>query len=175
MLEGGSESQEWVDSMKAATAKMKKDGKQWDPERGWVGPDNKGIASPGRYDNGLISVEHESDTQDFGMADSESGRYMQIGDSGSVNSHYGVRSRSTTPSGLKNVPESTGEGSVRRGTGPVDLDETPDEVFGTGNKSIPKLKGSVKDTSPVRGRRASQNKEREPAGQPARERRRTKE
>lgn len=162
MLEGGSESQEWVDSMKAATAKMKKDGKQWDPERGWVGPDNKGIASPGRYDNGLISVKHESDTQDFGMADSESGRYMQIGDSGSVNSHYGVRSRSTTPSGLKNVPVSTGEGSVRRGTGPVDLDETPDEVFGTGNKSIPKLKGSEKDTSPVRGRRASQNKEREP-------------
>ena len=124
----------WVETMRAATAKINQDGKKWDPELGWVGLDDDAEVGAARSDHD-ISMQYESDTQDFGTAavtpspskarnvaipqpqplsisqpqpqplthltehSAESNdasargglateRYIQIGDTGSVRSHY---------------------------------------------------------------------------------------
>jgi hypothetical protein len=117
----------WVETMKAATAKLSMDGTRWDPELGWVGVDDDPSESVAVSSSPTIPIPIESDTQDFGSvsvtpsptsrrnngqplpppsADSrgqlltsqtqesnESGaggteRYIQIGESGSIKSHY---------------------------------------------------------------------------------------
>lgn len=285
----------WMETMKEATAKLNKDGKRWDPELGWVGPeDTESAPSKDRYRSIGVESQAESDTQDFGtlqaaqvagavasvspehqprepsgqkpihyvredpsgevaqkqqqqhqnnddaMSDHQSvdasiksgntGRYIQIGDSGSVSSYYyGKPSEKTAPSKqmgsiLESTSEKDEEGStsdhqanntllvdvkkekvdlaeasmfpaipseskgVRRGAGPVDLDEVDDQEnasfgepstfswddddFGsstggkksTGGKSvcsvstIPRLAAPKRDTSPIRGRGAGTTK-----------------
>lgn len=304
--ESPSKSSGWVETMKAATVGINKDGKRWDPERGWVGLDENEDAivdGASRYDNGPISVQLESDTQDFGMVaaspqgtaapknnkqsthnsvdhllhvpsedsseegsrlevastrSGKSGRYIQLGETGSVKSHYrSSKSKPTLPPAAvsPHTPETPGTKAVfgkmdearrehgaslmvnvvkekvdtadaslfpprskARGTGPVDLDDEEDATFdnndvnfsweadsnvdapkgkqavprlkinmrepsprdgltprgqlssksfdsvsSTGNKSIPKLRGPKRDTSPIRGRRSSSdNKNRVP-------------
>ncbi|KAL3917357.1 MAG: hypothetical protein SGILL_004752, partial [Bacillariaceae sp.] len=127
----------WKETMAAATANISQDGKRWDPERGWVGPDGEVITLAANLEKEReyleqVAVVADSDTQDFGtvraldaiadknqdsgmqfLSDSEEhgtdheiesttrsietrsvearstgGRYMQIKDTGSVQSHY---------------------------------------------------------------------------------------
>mmetsp|Transcript_19707 Transcript_19707/g.35515 ORF Transcript_19707/g.35515 Transcript_19707/m.35515 type:complete len:1232 (-) Transcript_19707:194-3889(-) len=66
----------WVETMKVATANIHADGKRWDPERGWIGLDEKELSVQGTdvgslEDKDRAYMEHvtmisESDTQDFG-------------------------------------------------------------------------------------------------------------
>lgn len=116
----------WVETMRAATANINQDGKKWDSELGWVGLDDDAQSGAARSDHD-VSMQYESDTQDFGTAavtpspskarnvsmpqpqpqslahltehsaESNDGlaqsgiateRYIQIGDTGSVKSHY---------------------------------------------------------------------------------------
>jgi hypothetical protein len=114
--------------MRAATANINQDGKKWDSELGWVGLDDDAEGGAARSDQD-VSMQYESDTQDFGTAavtpspskiqarnvsmpqpppqpithltehsaesnnasargDVATERYIQIGDTGSVASHY---------------------------------------------------------------------------------------
>ena len=71
----------WVESMKAATANLATSGKRWDPERGWVGmddADDEDGSAQDRY-NASLSVQADSDTQDFGMGVTTPAREQNLG------------------------------------------------------------------------------------------------
>jgi hypothetical protein len=181
--------QGWVESMKAASARLLQAGKRWDPDHGWVGLEGPGKTTP-RQDDGNINTQSASDTADFGIGniapgllDTEGqdeklmiyedenseneiqarndGRYVQIGDAGSIHSHKGAKGANDAtkaPSVLVDVKKEKVDAddaaffSKRRGDGPVDLDEMEDDekdVPKSSSRAIPKLKGPKRDTSPV--------------------------
>jgi hypothetical protein len=85
------------------------------------------------------------------------GRYVQIGDAGSIHSHKGANN-AKAPSLLVDVKKEKVDAddaaffSKRRGDGPVDLDEMEEDAGDTpksSSRAIPKLKGPKRDTSPV--------------------------
>jgi hypothetical protein len=162
--------QGWVESMKAASAKLVEGGQKWDPELGWIGI--TGVASAAaaaiRRDDDNVNTQDASDTADFGssaaksrglapgLLDTEgqdeklmiyedensheeehqvrsSGRYMQIGDSGSVNSHYNKKAAAAAAKNSKFSFDNLDHGSPSR--------------------RVPKLRGPKRDTSPVSGRK----------------------
>eukprot|EP00980_Cylindrotheca_fusiformis_P013665 scaffold3515_cov126-Cylindrotheca_fusiformis.AAC.14 len=187
------QSTSWVESMKAASARLLQAGKKWDPEHGWMAVDASGQATP-RHDDGKINTQSESDTADFGVnggllveqdeklmiyedenseSEPRNGRYVQIGDTGSVHSHHGINKRNggapapKRPSSLlvdvkkEKVDSDDAEYfNQRRSAGPVDLDELDDDddddeenneaggAVAVAPRSIPKLMGSKKDTTP---------------------------
>ncbi|KAL3924707.1 MAG: hypothetical protein SGILL_000879 [Bacillariaceae sp.] len=62
----------WKETMMAATANVNKDGRRWDPERGWIGPDGEVIELAADLDQEReylkqVAIVADSDTQDFGM------------------------------------------------------------------------------------------------------------
>ena len=213
----------WMETMKEATAKLAGQGKRWDPDRGWVGPndDSDSALESGRYRSAGVEGQVESDTQDFGtiqvtgdaiepttvqhvvprepsgqkpihnlrldpvgelpqyqqqieetLSDHQSvdtslksaatGRYIQLGDTGSVSSFYqGNPSNKTTPSKdrmatLESTPESKDEDDASSSQQPQStllVNVKKEKVDPSEAKMFPEIsqssRGAPRSTGPV--------------------------
>lgn len=130
--------QGWVESMKAATAKLGVDGKRWDPVLGWVGLGDVDYSSP-RHDDGKINTQSASDTADFGTASGNKSRRIApelLDTEGQDEKLMIYEDDHSHDSGNEGEYMQIGQsGSVKK-----------HEAVGA--KSIPKLQGSKRDTTP---------------------------